>query len=138
MNDEAPSFTLRQDFDIAQPASTRAFPITNQEWILLKESIENISDSNTLFHTLGSALIGAGLSTLIAIWLTTFNEAQGAKEVLMWAAAVVCLVCGAFSCYFAHKEKEVTEKSCRQVISQMQVIENRYGVDLTSQGSGTP
>lgn len=129
MSNDSPNFTIKQDLDIVQPQSTSAIPITIQEWVLLKQSINNISDSNSIFHTIGSALIGAGLSTLIAAIFTPFQPDQETREIIMYAVAIVCLISGGLSCFFAHKEKGITKKSAQQVLAQMQVVENKYGIE---------
>ena len=126
MSDTQSTFTLTQDVEIMRAQKTNAMLVDTQEWCFLKRSVEGISDSNSLFHTLGSSFIGAGISTFITFFFTTFTNEQETQKVVMLAASVVCILCGALSCYFAHKEKDVTKKSSDQVLFQMSVIENRF------------
>ncbi|ENP8340976.1 hypothetical protein ACEI10_002230 [Vibrio harveyi] len=120
------NFKLTQTLDIKQPQSTEAMAIPSGEWTTLRCSVEAIEDSNSMFHTIGSALIGAGLSTGVAAFFTTFDASQATDEVIMWAVAVSCTFCGGISCFFASKEKALVKKSASNVISQMDLIETRY------------
>lgn len=126
-SEETPSFTISQDMDISQPQKASAFAIANNEWSLLKQSVESIEDSNSFFHTIGSALIGGGISTIISVFFTSFPEGSDIAKVIMWSVAVVCCFCGCFSLILAHKEKSILAKSTKQVLSQMEVIETRFG-----------
>ena len=121
-----PSFTISQDMDISQPKKASAFPVAKNEWSLLKTSVQGIEDSNSFFHTIGSALVGAGISTVIGAFFTTFPKEADTQRIIMWAVAIVCCICGSFSLLLAHKEKNILSKSTKQVISQMEVIETRF------------
>jgi uncharacterized YccA/Bax inhibitor family protein len=112
--------------EIVPPQKASAFAVTHKEWDLLKSAVSTIDDSNSFFHTIGSALVGAGLSTVITVLLTSFPQGQETQRVIMWAAAVLCLLCGGLSLYFAHKEAGLLKTRASQVLSQMKVIEERW------------
>ncbi len=137
MTNEQPSYTISQDMDIVQPQKASAIPVTTFEWCMIKESIEGIEDSNSFFHTIGSALIGAGISTLIAALLLPNGEFLENQVVIMWAAAIVCGICGGLSLYFAHKQKDIVANTAKQVVGKMEAIEERFPVEgLTRRSSG--
>ncbi|MFS1504794.1 hypothetical protein BCT35_15320 [Vibrio lentus] len=122
-------FRLTQTFDVQQPQSTQAMMIPKSEWEALKTSIRNIKDNNSLTHTIGSALIGAGLSIIAAAIFTPFTEAQKIDEIIMWAVAITSTFCGIVSCVFAHQEKALVTTSAANVLSQMDIVESRYQND---------
>lgn len=126
MSSEVPSFRITQDMEIAQPAKAAAFPVTFREWRSLRQAVSDIEDSNSLFHTLGSALVGAGLSALITVVVTDYSAEQDRQRVVMWSATVLCFACGALALFFAAKEKKLVKRSSAQVVSQMDVIQERF------------
>ncbi|PKF56427.1 hypothetical protein CW748_10770 [Alteromonadales bacterium alter-6D02] len=125
-NPEINTFQLTQTLDIQQPQSAQAMAIPNSEWAALKTSVSSIEDNNSLMHTIGSALIGAGLSIVAAALFTEFTEAQKIEQIVMWAVAFCCVFCGVVSCVFAHKESTLVTKSASNVLSQMEIVESRY------------
>ncbi len=128
----APSdgFRWTQTFEVQQPQSTQAMVIPKSEWEALKTSIKRIKDSNSMTHTIGSALIGAGLSIGAAAIFTPFTSDQQVDEIIMWSIAFSSTFCGIVSCFFAHREKELITSSAASVLSQMEIIESRYKNDV--------
>ncbi|HCE4792026.1 TPA: hypothetical protein NKQ44_004443 [Vibrio parahaemolyticus] len=120
------NFQLTQTLDIRQPQSTEAMVIPKGEWETLKSSVGKIEDNNSMFHTVGSAFVGAGVSVGAAAIFTTFTPEQAIDEVIMWAVAACFTFCGVASCVFASKEKSLVKQSSANVISQMDLIEKRY------------
>ncbi|OCH15953.1 hypothetical protein [Aliivibrio logei] len=122
-------FRWTQTYDIQQPQSTQAMVIPKSEWEALKVSISRIKDSNSLTHTIGSALIGAGLSIVAAAIFTPFTVEQRVDEVIMWAIGISSTFCGLVSCFYAHREKALVTTSATNVLSQMEIVESRYQKD---------
>ncbi|EIO4107113.1 TPA: hypothetical protein ACGU4U_004198 [Vibrio vulnificus] len=119
-------FRWTQTFDVQQPQATQAMVIPKSEWSALKANIRNIKDSNSLTHTIGSALIGAGISIGAAALFTPFTAEQEVDKVIMWAIAISCTFCGVVSCIFANREKALVTTSAANVLSQMEIVESRY------------
>ncbi|ENN9982803.1 hypothetical protein ACAS46_004522 [Vibrio vulnificus] len=126
MSEQQP-FKITQTLDIKQPTSTQAMALPKPEWNLLKNSVQSIKDNNSTFHTVGSALIGAGVSTGLVAFFTSFPQEQEINQVIMWAAAICATFCGIVCCFFAEKEKKLVNKSAASVLAQMEVVEQRYG-----------
>lgn len=122
-------FRLTQTFDVPQPQSTKAMVIQKSEWTALLTSVSKIKDSNSIFHTIGSALIGAGISTGAAALFTPFTVEQSTDKVIMWAIAISCTFCGVISCFFAEKEKALVAENAANVLAQMKIIESRFQND---------
>jgi len=137
MSDQHSPYIISQDMDIVKPQKASAIPVTTFEWCMIKESIEGIEDSNSFFHTIGSALIGAALSTGIAALILPLDQAQDNQLIIMWAATAVFGISGGLSLYFAHKQKDIIANSAKQVVSKMEAIEERFPVEgLTKRSSG--
>lgn len=122
-------FRWTQTFDVQQPQSTQAMVIPKSEWEAIKANVGRIKDSNSMTHTIGSALIGAGLSIGAAAVFTPFTPEQKVDEVIMWAIAISSTFCGVVSCFFAYREKELITTSATNVLSQMEIVESRYQND---------
>jgi hypothetical protein len=124
------AYQLSQDYEVLQPACGKAYPILCSEWEYLKKKISKISDKVNIYHTIGSVLIGAGLSTLIGVLSGGFTNSQNAGVPIGIVVAVACiivlLVCGSISIYFAFEKRKVSEVKASDVIDQMEIIEQRF------------
>ena len=105
---EQGTFQLSQGLDVLIPRSGQAYPIPCDEWALLRTKISKLTTEPVLFHTAGSLLIGASVSTLVTILLGTFQlPAQQRQLDIAWAIVVVTLLTGCACAYFAHKERVI-------------------------------
>jgi len=114
---------MSQGLDVLQPRTGPAYPIPCEEWDFLKGKIALMSDAPWFYQTIGSALIGAAMSTLLALLFATLSEHQ---QTITWAAVCVTAICGVLSLLFANQQKSVRIIQASDVISQMEIIEKRY------------
>lgn len=121
------TFHVSQGLDVLTPRSGEAFPILCDEWDVLKKRIGSLSSEPWFFHTVGSVLIGACISTFVAILLGTFAaSAQQTARVIAWAVVAVSLISGALCLMFADKERAVQRVRASDVVTQMDLIEKRF------------
>ena len=124
---EQDGFQLSQGLTVLSPRSGKAYPIPCDEWKLIKDRISKISTEPWFFHTFGSVLVGAGLSTLIAIILGSFNSSnQPNATVIAWGVVVATSLSGGLCLLFAHQERATKREQATDVVSQMLLIEQRY------------
>ncbi|MBI4681027.1 MAG: hypothetical protein HY753_07470 [Nitrospirae bacterium] len=71
---EKSSIQMSQDYDVLPPKTGKAYPILCEEWDYLKKNVGSISEKPNIYHTIGSVLLGAFISTLIAILTGTFPD----------------------------------------------------------------
>ncbi len=121
------AYHVSQGLDVLRPKSGPAFPVPCGEWDSLKMQLGRLTREPWFFHTIGSILVGATLSTGIAILLGTFDhEAQAKARIVAWAVVVVTGVCGTLSLLFAHKERDVSQQRASDIVRQMELIEKRF------------
>lgn len=126
MTDEAP-FQMSQGLEVLRPKSGQAYPIPLHEWSVLKGKIKKITREPWGFHTMGSLLTGAGLSTLVGTWIGTFQVGAQQRQLdLGWVVAIAMLICGVLCFVFAHRERGVFRERANEVVAQMDLIETRY------------
>jgi len=89
----------------------------------LKSKLRVISASPWFYQTIGSALVGAAISTGLAALFATLTQKQ---EIVAWAAVSVTAFCGVLSLLFAHQQKAVHHAQAADVLTQMEIIEKRY------------
>ena len=122
-----PSFRMTQGYDVLAPRSSEAYPIPCDEWEFLKDKLKQLAEGPWFFHTVGSALIGAGFSTLIAILLGSFPSDTAFKAfVVAWAVVVVTILCGGACLYFGREQRSIKGAKAGEVLRQMEIIERRY------------
>lgn len=120
-------FRMTQGFDVLPPKASQAYPIPCDEWDFLKSKLKPLTEAPWLFHTIGSALIGAGLSTLISILLGAFaGEARFHALVIAGAVVVVAFLCGGACMFFGAQQRRDRRVSADDVFRQMEIIEARY------------
>jgi hypothetical protein len=119
---------LTQGFEVLRPKADKAFPIPCAEWDVLREQIAKLSMEPWVFHTVGSMLVGAALATIISIWTGAVTNSASTPNALVvgWAIAAVTGGCGIASLYFAQKERSVHRSRAGSVVTQMQLIEQRF------------
>ncbi len=128
MNQE-PSFRVSQGYDVVPPRPGRAYPILCEEWEYMKSQIAQISDEAMTFHTIGWLLLGACVSTFIAIITGSITIPPGAAEtklIIAWAVVAVTLIGGLLALFFSKQQRAVTRLKATAVVKQMELIEKRY------------
>ena len=121
------TFHVSQGLDILTPRSGEAFPIPCDEWDVLKDRVRTLSTEPWFFHTVGSVLVGACLSTFVSILLGTFAAPnQETSRVVAWAVGAVTLISGALCLFFADKERAVQRVRASDIVTQMELIEKRF------------
>lgn len=125
------AYHMSQGLDVLRPKSGPAFPVPCGEWDALKEQLGRLTREPWFFHTVGSTLVGAALSTLITILLGTFKEdSQAQARIGAWAVVAVTGVCGVLSLMFAHREASVSRQRASDIVTQMELIEKRFERDV--------
>lgn len=121
------SFQVSQGLELLMPKAGKAYPIPCDEWALLKGKLVELTSEPWLFHTIGSVLLGAALSTLATIIIGTFRAPElNLQLIIAWSIFAVALICGIVSLIFAHKERRIHHERVSNVVSQMDLIEKRY------------
>ena len=123
------SFQISQGYNVITPSPGKAYPILCSEWNYLKEKIRQITDRINIYHTIGSVLIGAAVSTFIVIvsgGIQTTGQGGNTGVIVSWACVAVTGICGGVCVFFAYEKRKVTEVKCSDVIAHMEVIEQRF------------
>lgn len=120
---ETGALRVSHGFDVLQPRSGPAYPIPCDEWELLKGKLRLISTAPWFYQTIGSALIGAAISTAPTALIVQMTSTQ---TIIAWAWAAVTFISGALSLSFAHQQRKVNHAQASDVLLQMEIIEKRY------------
>ena len=124
---EQTNFQLSQDLVILPPKRDQAYPIPCEEWALIKSKISRHTSEPWFFHTIGSILLGAALSTLTSILTGTFQLPTQQRALdIAWSVFAVTGITGLACLLFAHKERSVRREQARDVVTHMDLIEKRY------------
>jgi len=134
MTDPGP-FRMSQGYDVLQPKTGRAYPVPCDEWDLLKRKLGQVSSAPWAYHTIGSLLGGAGISTFVMILLGTFPPVSSSPaKIIAWAVVAVCGICSIACFFFADQQRKVQVVQVSDVVTQMELIERRY--EAVSRGEG--
>lgn len=127
MTEQAGGFQVSQGLDVIPPKSGKAYPIPCDEWALIKAKISKMTTEPWFFHTIGSLLFGAAITTFLSILLGTFSlPAQQRSLDIAWSVVAVTAISGVLCLMFAHKERGAQRDRAGEVVSQMELIEKRY------------
>ena len=125
-----PHIIFSQGYEVLPPTSGKAYPILCDDWDFLKKKVEEISNRSNIYHTLGTLLLGAALSTLIAIITGAISWGNKDEWPLPLIISISCLIVlslvGLISMYFASEQRKVKETMATDVLSHMEIIEKRY------------
>jgi hypothetical protein len=123
------SFQMSQGYDVIPPKTGRAYPILCEEWDHLKGQIRGIKTSFGTYHTVGSVLVGAAITTLISILLGAYSASATNDpkiSIIAWAVTVTTFITGSACLYFARESRTVSDKQADEVVRQMELIEKRF------------
>lgn len=124
-----PSFTVSQNLKVKAPKESHAYVVSTIEWNYLKEKVSQVKGVSGFYHTVGSVLLGATASAVVAAISTDIclpSEESCTKDIVVWAFSAVTFICGLLSLHFGHAQKSLKSISLDAVIEQMEAIENRY------------
>jgi hypothetical protein len=115
----------------------RVFQLNEFQWDFLRKKIEELTTEHWFFHATGSMVLGAGLATLISIWTgaVVVSDSTPNALVIAWSVTAVCCICGLACLGFAHKERKVFRAKAGNVLTQMSLIELRFGPKHERQAS---
>jgi hypothetical protein len=120
-------FKMSQGYNVLVPKSGGAYPVPCNEWDFLKKKIRELSQRPWVFHTVGSILLGAALSTLIAIIVGGISATTHPNaEVVAWAVVVTGAVCGAVCLFFADQQNRMHRIQADDIVTQMELVEQRF------------
>jgi hypothetical protein len=121
---------LSQDYEVLRPKNGKLIPVPCSEWDVLKRKIEGLAAEPWIFHTAGSILVGAALATAISVWTGAVSTAAKSNSIVVaWAVTSTCGVTGLACMYFAVKERDVHRSKANDVVTQMDLIEQRFERD---------
>lgn len=122
---------VSQGLEILKPKIDKAFPIPCNEWYVLKNKIQDLSLEPWFFQSAGLLLVGAGLAELISILTDAVKNTNEEPNVVViaWAVVVVCILLGGACIFFANKERKLHKTKAQDVITHMDLIEERYEKD---------
>lgn len=122
------NYKFSQDYELIPPQKQRSYPISTTEWNLIKKKILEVKDGANFWHTLGSILIGAAISTLITAIINDFKTEK--LLWICWSAVFVTGVSGALAFFFGNAHRQTQNKSKDDVIEFMAIIEERFQSSL--------
>ncbi|MCM2249038.1 MAG: hypothetical protein NDI58_00435 [Geothrix sp.] len=124
---ESDGFELSQGLTVLRPRSGKAYPIPCNEWKQLKEKIKKLTTEPWLYQTVGSLLIGVGISTLIPVLLGSYSKPdQDHARVVAWGVFWVASACGGLCLLFAGEKRQQHKGRANDVVAQMDLIEARF------------
>lgn len=118
---------MSQGLDVLPPKSGNAYPIPCEEWDVLKNRASRLVNEPWLFQSLGSVLLGAALTMFVAIVLGSYSKPEQQRAyIVAWAVVGVTLICGVLCMLFANKERQVQRERAGDIVTQMELIEQRF------------
>ena len=124
---ETGGIRMSQGLDVLPPKSGNAFPIPCDEWDVLKSRASRLVNEPWLFQSFGSLLLGAALTTVIAIVFGSYSKPEQQRAyIVAWAVVAVTFICGMLCMFFANKERAVQRERASDIVTQMELIEQRF------------
>jgi len=125
MNEKKPKYTIiQQDLSVQEPEDTKCKAIPLSDWKHLVNKIRKISSPKLTWHTIGSIMLGAGLTEFLALLTTS----QASHEVItfLWIYASVLTVAGILSLIIASKERKQINVDRDIALEEVERIEQKF------------
>ena len=127
MSGDSPEIRLSHGYDLLLPRSGEAYPVPCDDWNFLKEKISSMPSQPWFLQAAGTTLIGAGISTLIAIVTGGITTGKQSNAVIIaWAAVAATIICGAVCLIAARHQSSLQGSKSSDVLRHMEIIESRY------------
>ncbi len=142
-----PPFVVSQDLLVRPPKKTDVYMIPCDDWAFLKKKLASYTKSPWVFHTVGSILLGASVTTFVGIGTGAYPSTTTAPgpRIAAWAAAVACAVIGAMALVFSGMQRRQKRDAASDITALMDLIEQRYerageklAAPLAPMRAGTP
>ena len=118
-------YEVTSGLEVLKPKSGPAYPIPCSEWDHLITRLQQVSHVPWAFQLFGSILLGAAVSTFIAIVTGSVAEA-GNRVVIAWSVVAVTFFIGVAFLVLGKMQFGIQKASVANVIDQMRSIEQRY------------
>ncbi len=129
MNKPTSSFSVSHNYQVKTPTETRAYLVSIPEWDFLKERISKVGGVGSFYHTIGSILLGASLSAVVAAIATDLCPTPGVqctKDIVVWAFAATTGFSGLLSLHFGKAQENIKTVYLTEVLGEMEAIESKY------------
>ena len=116
-----------QALSVMKPAAIQAYAVPTVDWERLKKMARNIGPAERVFHTIGTALLGAGTGGLLGgLALTQGSSQEGnVLRAAYWVASLATFVIGAV-CLVCHFRVARTQAaSAGLVVDEMDHVERK-------------
>jgi hypothetical protein len=119
---------VSQGMEVLQPREGKALPVPCNEWDNLRKQIGHLTTEPWLLQNSGSLLVGAAVATTISILTGAVMPSATTPNAIVigWAVTAVCGLTGSVTLYFAHKERGVHQIKAAMIVTQMELIEQRF------------
>jgi hypothetical protein len=102
-------------------------PIPCNEWDFLKNKIGQLAAEPWFFQSAGSTFIGAALATAISVLTGSVAGASAPNALFIaWTVVAGSLFTGSVCLFFAHKERKIHKIKANEVVTHMNLIEQRF------------
>jgi len=120
---------IAQKLDITEPARESAYPIPVSDWEYLRMRVTQIPGTESLFHTIGSAVLGVTASALVAAKTLPTDQmiCNTSAVTLAWIIMWASLAIGILSLIFSHRQRKVQVVSAKLVTDEMDRLKRKYG-----------
>ena len=128
MTEQTPPFHISYKYEVVPLKKERGYLIPISDWEYLKKRVKLIKSVDSIFHTIGSILLGvAGSAFLAALTLPKAITHVGSSTILVcWAVFGVTLTSGLLSLHFASQQRKVVTCSKDGVLDEMDRLEHKY------------
>jgi len=137
---ETAKMEVTQRFSIVPARPGKAYFVPCTEWDHLKSDIRELSDRPNLWVMVGCVFLGASLSSFITLCVGASAHVypgEMSKTVILGALSAATFVIGVLMVCFGWLRSKDFKKRASGVVSQMQLIEERYADEPGTQTSAS-
>ena len=126
-----PTFStgFNQKISVRLPADAEGLAVTMRIWNTIKGKVRQIRDPSNFYFTLGTGLVGVGLSAGVSaaqLWYCGITGQVNYAGVFWTAAAIVFLLCGLAFLHVGKCQRKVTSQRAEDVIDYMESWEESW------------
>lgn len=126
---------ISHSYVVIPPGEEDAHIVPASDWEHIKKKTSKISTRSSVFHTIGSVLLGTAASAGLALLTlppVLASETRGDTYTVLVAVFLTALTCGGLSLGLSHARKNDAQHGTAEVVEEMERLEERWSAKKTN------
>ncbi len=131
-----PNFSVNQNLEIILPKKEKAYPISKDKWMAIKEKIRRIGNPTNLYQSFAFLFFGISGSAFISLFVANFPNNKDGPVSAIFVGFIIFTIAtlgfGFLLLHFSKRDQKNRNVTVDDIIEEMEFIERQFsekGID---------